>query len=251
MYYHLEIEPLFGYFFVFARIGAMLMLMPGIGEMYVPTRVRLVVAFVLTLIIATAISIPPLTIDILSPESLIVLLNEIFVGLFIGALARIFLNALQVTANVMGMHISLSSATMFNPAMGAQDSVLSGLLVMAGIAMIFVSDTHYLIIEALVRSYSSFPLMEFVLVQDLKVRVVQTVSESFSLGVQLAFPVIIVATVLNAASGLLNRLMPQMQVYFMVMPLQILSGFLLISFTLSYILGSFISIFSDFMLNII
>lgn len=250
MFYALEIESLFGYFFIFCRLGGLLMLMPGFGENFIPARLRLLFAFVLTLVITPVISIPPLYNDILSPDTLIILAQEIIVGLFLGVLSRIFLNALQITANIMGLHTSLSSAVMFNPALGSQDSVVSGIFMMGATTLIFATETHHLIIESLVRSYTVFPLMDPLPLPDLNKHVVDTVAQSFKLGVQLSFPVMIVATVLNVASGLLNRLMPQMQVFFMVMPLQILSGFMLIGFSISLVLNLFINHFQSFLQNL-
>ncbi len=247
MFYSLEIDQIFPYFFVFVRLGAMLMLMPGFGEIYVPPRTRLLFGFVLTLVITPIVAIEIPDGELLSAETLLVLLKETFIGLFIGTIARIFLNALQTTATIMGLHTSLSSAVMFNPSMGTQDSIISSFLIMGATAMIFVTNTHYIILHALVNSYEVFPILGELPYEEMTHHVVGTVAKSFALGVQLSFPVMIVATVLNVASGLLNRLMPQMQVYFMVMPLQILAGFMLIAFTVSLILSTFISAFADFM----
>ena len=247
MFYSLEIDQIFHYFYVFVRLGAMMMLIPGIGEIYVPPRIRLLFAFVLTLAITPVLDVNPPAGELLSAETLLLLIKETLIGLFIGTVARIFLNALQITANIMGLHTSLSSAVMFNPAMGAQDSVISSLLIMGATAMIFVTNTHHLILQALVGSYDAFPVFDPLPMEDISHHVVGTVAKSFSLGVQMSFPVMIVATVLNVASGLLNRLMPQMQVYFMMMPLQILAGFVLIGFSISLILSTFIAQFAEFM----
>lgn len=247
MFYSLEIDEIFHYFFVFVRLGAMMMLMPGFGEIYIPPRIRLFFAFVLTLAITPILDVVPPPGELLSTETLVLLVKETFIGLFIGTVARIFVNALQISGNIMGLHTSLSSAVMFNPAMGAQDSVISSLLIMGGTAMIFVTNSHHLILHALVRSYDVFPVFDALPMEDITYHVVGTVAKSFSLGVQMSFPVMIVATVLNVASGLLNRLMPQMQVYFMMMPLQILAGFILIGFSISLILSTFIAHFAEFM----
>lgn len=250
MFYALEIDQIFHYFYVFVRLGAMMMLMPGFGELYVPPRIRLLFAFVLTLAITPILDVAPPEGELLSAETLVLLVKETFIGLFIGTVARILVNALQITANIMGLHTSLSSAVMFNPAMGAQDSVISSLMLMGATAMIFVTNSHYLILYALVGSYDAFPVFAPLPLEDITHHVVGTVARSFSLGVQLSFPVMIVATVLNVASGLLNRLMPQMQVYFMVMPLQILAGFMLIAFSITLIMSTFITAFGDFIVTL-
>lgn len=247
MTHTLLFEEVLPYFFVFARLGVMLMLMPGFGEVYIPPRIRLMFGFVLTLIIAPVVdvSLPPMS--LFSTQTVVYLVQESLIGLFLGSLSRIFLNALQVTATVIGLHTSLSSAVMFNPALGTQDSVFSSLFIMGATAMIFVTNTHHLIIETLVNSYDTFPPLERLPLKEMNDHMIDTASQSFVLGVKLAFPVMIVSTVLTLSTGLLSRLMPQLQVYFMVMPLQILLGFMTILMTLSLLFTTFIDEFVDFL----
>lgn len=219
------------------------MLMPGFGEIYVPARIRLLFSFVLTLAITPLVADTLPETKILSVETLVYLLRETFIGLFIGSMARIFLNGLQVTATIIGLHTSLSSAMMFNPSLGTQDSMISNLLIMSATALIFVTNTHHIILIALVNSYDTFSATHPLVMGALTPLVIRVVSQSFWIGVALSFPFMIVATVLNVSTGLLNRLMPQLQVYFMIMPLQILMGFMLLAMTIGLILTRFIDAF--------
>lgn len=247
MTYTLLFEEVLPYFFVFARLGVMLMFMPGFGEVYVPAKIRLLFGFVLTLIVTPVVDVTLPPMQLFSTQTFIYVAQESLIGLFLGLMARIFLNALQVAASVIGLHTSMSSAVMFNPSLGTQDSVFSSLFIMGATAMIFVTNTHHLIIYTLVSSYDTFPPTENLPMEDMTKHIISTVSQSFALGVKLAFPVMIVSTVLNVSTGLLSRLMPQLQVYFMIMPLQILLGFMTILMILSLILTVFIEGFVVFL----
>lgn len=243
MSYTLFFKDVFGFFFVFARLGGVMMLLPGIGEIYVSPRIRLIFAFMLTLILAPLINTPIPEMPLVSFKTLLFIMQECFVGFFLGSLMRIFLNALQITSAIIGLQTSLSSAAMFNPALGTQDSTISSLFILGATAMIFVTDTHYIMLKALLQSYDIIPLFGTIPIREISTRIIDIVSQSFVLGVKLAFPIIIVSTVMTISAGLLNRLMPQLQVFFMIMPLQILGGFLVILMTIGIIMNYFIEEF--------
>lgn len=247
MTYTLFFKDVFGFFFIFARLGAMMMLLPGIGEIYVPVRIRLVFAFMLTLIVTPLIEMSSLEMPLVSFKTLVIIGQECLVGFFLGSLMRIFLNALQVTSAVIGLQSSLSSASMFNPALGTQDSTIGGLLILGATAMIFVTNTHHLMLRALLQSYDMIPLFAALPIREMSTHIIDTVHQSFTLGIKLAFPVMIVATIMTFSAGLLNRLMPQLQVFFMVIPLQILTGFFVILTTISLIMTYFIEGFVEFL----
>jgi flagellar biosynthetic protein FliR len=100
-----------------------------------------------------------------------------------------------------------------------------------GATLIFSTGLHHQFIEAMVGSYQVFPPGKAFPTADAAQLAVQTVGKSFALGVQLAAPVIVFALVFNIATGLVGRVMPQFQVFFVASPLSVLLG--LSIFTLS------------------
>mgnify|MGYP001050903199 CR=1 FL=1 len=240
-------DDLYDYFFVFLRLSALLMFFPGIGETFIPARIRLLFAFVLTLIITPVIDIDAPTSDLLNTQTLIFIIRETFVGAFLGILAKLLLNALQVTGSIIGMQTSLSGAALLNPSLGTQDTAIGTILMFGATALMFATDCHYLLLAALVTSYETFPVLEPFIVGDVSQAIIQMISKSFWLGVKLSFPILIVGTLLNVCTGLVNRLMPQMQVYFMFTPVQIFLGFLLLVLTISTVVSIFIDHFREFL----
>src|SRR4030088_840374 len=105
---------------VFARIGAMVMLLPGLGETNIPTRVKLSIALLLTLIIL------PLHRDAYHVEMgslaplLVLMLHEIVIGIVLGATARVTLSALQVAGAVIAQQLGLGFVTAIDPPQGQQ-----------------------------------------------------------------------------------------------------------------------------------
>jgi flagellar biosynthesis protein FliR len=224
---------------VFARIGAMVMLLPGFGETNIPTRIKLSIALLLTLIILP-LHRSAYQIDMGSLTSLLVLmLHEIIVGIVLGATARVTLSALQVAGSVIAQQLGLGFVTAVDPTQGQQGLILGNFLTILGITLVFASDLHYLVIAALNDSYTLFRPGEVPLTGDMAALTTQTIGGAFRVGVQLSAPFLVFGLLFNLGLGILSRLMPQMQVFFVGLPLSILAGFLILIF----VVGSMMAVF--------
>ena len=141
---------------VFARVGAMVMLLPGFGESNIPVRVKLSIALLLTLILLP-LHRSAYHVDMGSMASLMVLmLHEIVIGIVLGATARVTLSALQVAGSVIAQQLGLGFVTAVDPTQGQQGLLIGNFLTILGIALLFATDTHHLVISALNESYRIF-----------------------------------------------------------------------------------------------
>src|ERR1700754_949928 len=141
---------------VFARVGAMVMLLPGLGEANIPVRIKLAIALLLTLIILP-LHRAAYTIDMQSLFPLLVLMvHEIVIGVVLGATARVTLSALQVAGSVIAQQLGLGFVTSVDPTQGQQGVLIGNFLNLLGMALIFATDTHHLVIAALNDSYRIF-----------------------------------------------------------------------------------------------
>ena len=227
---------------VFARIGAMVMLLSGFGETNIPVRVRLGIALALTLIIlplhrnAYQISMTSMA------PLLVMMVHEIVIGVVLGATARVTLSALAVAGSVIAQQLGLGFVTSVDPTQGQQGVLIGNFLTILGLTLLFSTDTHYLIIEALSASYTIFAPGELMPSGDIASLATRAFTGAFKIGVQLAAPFIVFGLVFNLGLGVLARLMPQMQVYFVGVPLSMLAGFLI----LAAILGTMMGLFMDY-----
>ena len=235
----------FATFVVFARVGMVFMLLPGIGEVYVSSRIRLLLAGGMTLLLAPVVR-PGLPPEPGSPIELLLLLGmEIGIGIFIGTAVRMTLNALQVAGSIIGMQTGLSAAMAFDPSTASQGALTASFLGAVALIVIFTGDFHHLMIRAIADSYIMFPPGQAWPIDDFTQAMVQMVSSSFSLGVRMAAPFVVFGVVFFLGLGLLARLMPQMQVFFVSQPAQILLGLLLMAATLVAVMSVFIASFED------
>ena len=206
------------------RVGAVVMLMPGIGEAFVPPRIRLAFALMLSLVIMPIaqpmLPVIPATVGEMGGQ----VLKELLIGLMLAGFLRFMLGALSVAGEVASMQTTLAFAQTANPIQAQPGAALSSFLTLLGVTLVFATNLHHLFIAAIARSYSLFAPAKHVLLQDAAGVAVKAMGSSFALGIQLAAPVIVFSLVFNIAAGLVGRVMPQFQVFFAATPLALLLG---------------------------
>lgn len=220
---------------IFARVGAAILVMPAFSEPFINMRVRLAIALLLTLIMLPILGdrLPALS-D--SPiEILLLLLGETLFGFFVGLVARIMMSALQTAGMILAMMIGLSNALTQDITAAQQGSVVGSLLTTLGLLIIFVLNLHHLMLLALIGSYDIFVPGTVPMVGDLTESVARLVSASFALGLQMAAPFVALALVFYTGLGIISRLMPSMQIFFVAIPLQIGMGLALLAISLPVI----------------
>ena len=228
---------------VFARVGAMVMLLPGFGETNIPVRVKLGIALLLTLIILP-LHRTAYQVDLSSMSSLAVLMvYEIIIGIVLGATARVTLSALQVAGSVIAQQMGLGFVTSVDPTQGQQGILIGNFLTMLGVTMLFATDSHHLVIAALNDSYQIFSPGETMASGDVASLATRAFAAAFRIGLQLSAPFLVFGLVFNIGLGVLARLMPQMQVYFVGVPLSIMAGFLVLAVVIAAMMGTFLDYF--------
>ena len=209
---------------VFARLGAIIMLIPGIGETFIPIRVRLSLALLLALVLFPLVgaAVPAIPVDVSGVA--LAIIKETAIGLFIGGILRFFMSSLTAAGEIMSIQTTLAFAQTANPTQASPSTTLGTFLGLMGILLIMTTNLHHLFLSAIVRSYTIFPFTKPIPLADAKDLAVQTVSRSFALGLQLAGPVVAASLIFNIATGLVGRVMPQFQIFFVATPLMVLLG---------------------------
>lgn len=230
---------------VFARTGAAIMLLPGVGETFVPIRVRLMFSAVLALAVAPAISpqLPP------EPDSaaglLTLIAGEVLIGIYFGLVARILLLTLDTAGRVISFSSGLASATIFNPSITEQGSAIGLILTLLGVLLLFITDLHHLVIRAVVESYGVFRPGGALMFADLSEAVTELVASSFKVAIQLAAPFYVFSLLFFVCLGVLARLMPQLQIFFIGLPVQIYMGLFVLATILGALMSAFLTYYAD------
>lgn len=237
-----EILPanLFAFLLIFVRLGACLMIIPVIGEPFVSARSRLLFALLLCLVVFPAVSptLPAMPANVLDVGILI--FGEALIGIFLGTLGRIFMAALTTAGMVIAYSSSLANALVDDPSAAQQGSIAGTFLTMVALLMIMTLNLHHLFIQAAVDSYGliapglSLPMEDFTQVLS------QTVASSFLVAMKLSLPFMAASIIFYLGLGILGRLMPQVQVFFVAIPLQIALGLLVLAASMAAFMQVFL-----------
>lgn len=237
---------------LFSRLGTMLMFMPALGETSIPTRVRLTMALLLALVFyPIAAPLYPVTAATTLPQMGILMAGELAIGGFIGLGSRLITYALTIAGVIFASQSGLSFALASDPTnQGQQGAIVGSFLSLLGITLIFATDTHFLVIAALHDSFTLFPPADWMPVGDFAQAATELVTGIFEIAVQMSAPFIVVGLVFYFGLGLLNKLMPQMQIFFISLPLNIAVGmlilFALLMTVMTWYLGHFESAIGRF-----
>ncbi|MCX7685964.1 MAG: flagellar biosynthetic protein FliR [Acetobacteraceae bacterium] len=224
---------------LFARVGAAAMLLPGLGEAEVPATIRLAVALALTLLLLPVVSpsLPPVPGQ--PAELLRLILLETLVGLWLGGLARLLVLALAVAGQAVALMLGLASVLVQDPGLGQGGTALSRLSGLAAAVLVLSSGLYALPVAALAGSYAVLPAGDPLPPGLAAESLAAAGTESLALALRLAAPFVLAAVLFNLALGLLARLAPQVQVYFVAVPAQILGGLALLGLVAAPLLALF------------
>lgn len=228
----------------FARVGTAVLLLPGFGDSQIPPRIRIAFGLVLTLALLPALPLP-------SPPAQVTTLallfgGEALIGLFLGIGARVLLSAMHLLGAQIGMVAGISNAFAPGVANSEGATALGGLLTVAAVALIFVSDLHHMMITALLRSYAVLPPGGLP-VGDMAEQIARLGANAFRISVSLAAPFLVVSVLLNLGLGLANRVMPGMQVFFIAAPGMILAGLALLALAVPAVLDGMVESLADWL----
>lgn len=223
----------FAFILTFARIGTAVMIMPGLGDSFVPERIRLLMALALSLALfpLTYVHVPVPLPGTFALFELIVM--EFIIGLFFGTVARTFMLALDTAGMVISASSGLANAQIFNPGLATQGSLVGAFLSITGVVVFFALDLHHLLIGGLIQSYDLFPLGVIPDSGGMADFMARAVAGSFATGVKIGAPFLVLTLIIYVAMGVLARLMPQIQVFLLAIPLQVLLAVTLLGLVLS------------------
>ena len=173
---------IFHLFLVFSRVGAMMMIMPGLRVGYVAMRARLLLTIAVTLVMTPVLGtiLPDL------PDSVGILVQlisvEVFYGAFLGTIGQLVSASIHLAGTSIGQSAGLMNAMVFDPVTESQGALVIGFLTTIALISIFVMDLHHLMLQAVYQSYALFPVGQSVFVEDHVTTLVQKLAQGFFSG---------------------------------------------------------------------
>ena len=231
---------------VFARVGAVLMLLPLFSEDAVPMQLRLLMALGMSAGLWGVLS--PHVAPAAQGGSLeAIVIAELIVGIAMGMIVRILFQAAAMAGSIVSLQIGLSAAMLFDPAQGAQSPLISKVVSVAALVVCLGIGVHHLWIASIVKSYALFPVGGLPPAEDFAMLAVSVTGRAMALALSLAAPLIVYGIVFNVALGLTARMAPAIQVFFIAQPLNLLIGLGIFAATIGVMLATFSEEMAAFM----
>jgi flagellar biosynthetic protein FliR len=232
---------------IFLRLAGISMLIPGLGDPSVPVQARLGFTLLLALVLTPVVghALPPVPPGL--GELIGQVLHEVIIGLILGTLMRVMIFTLLSAGEIISLQTGLSFAQTANPTEAQPSSSVASFLSMLGLVLVYATNTHHLFIRAFVDSYEVFSPTKKIMLNDAAMMMVQTLSQSFVLAMQMSAPLIVFALIFNIAIGFVARVMPAFPVFFAATPLSLLLGLSLFALCTGSIGMVFIDHYQDMM----
>ena len=208
---------------VFFRIAALLLALPFFNTNYLPANVKLLLILAISFFVAQFVPIKYNVQDLTLFAFVLMLLKEIVLGFAIGLLVNIFIAAFSYAAEIISFFMGFTIMNVFDPTFG-QVSILSRLFILLFYLLFFVTDAYHFFLTSIVQSFSWFPVMQTDIPQGFFAYILDKSALIFLLAFKLAFPFALIVYLINLALALVNRLIPQINVFIVGLPLQVFVG---------------------------
>lgn len=237
---------------IFCRTSAIIMLLPAFGEIYVPARIKIFLSVAITLVILPLIESQYIIYKDFSPITIFLnILQEMFIGVFYGMITRIMISAVHIAGMIVATQTGLASAMLFDVNQGAQGAVIGNFYSLVAALLIFSTGLYHLFLGSIATTYTLFPLGTWMDTESSSYIITKLISDGFLVGLKLAAPQIVVGLALYISMGVVSKLMPTMQVFFIVTPVQILLSFFIMMITFGASMMWFIENFADNFMGLI
>lgn len=208
------------FFLALTRILAALINIPVLGGQAIPTQVRISFGIVLTLILIPWQTMP------LDSEALgllpyaVAILKELVIGSLAGFAASLTFGTMQIVGEVMGIGSGFGSSRIFNPSISESGSAFNSFFTMISLMIFLVIDGHHIVILAMGRMFEMIPINGPLPTQSFST-LAQMTSLLILTGIQIALPVMAALTLTDIGLGLVARVAPRIQIYFLGLPIKV------------------------------
>lgn len=244
-----EISAMLGaYLLPLFRIGAMVMAAPIFSSNFITVRTRLMIALAITIVVVPTINTPIPVVSIMSAEGLLLIIEQLLIGICIGFMLQLLINAFIVAGQVIAMQMGLGFASMVDPQNGMTVPVISQFYLIF-ITLLFLSiNGHLVLIQVVAESFTSLPIGAGGIAVESYRDIAGLASWMYAAAVIIALPAIGSLMMVNLAFGILSRAAPQISPFSIGFPLTICLGFVIIFITLPAV-GNHLVNFAEQMLQ--
>lgn len=226
-----------------ARILALIASAPVLGNRSLPASVKIGLGLLLTILVAPLLPPPP-GLDPASAAGLLILAQQVLIGLAMGLAMRVVFHAAEMAGELIGLQMGLGFATLYDASLPGFIPVIGQYLgVVVSLAFLAI-DGHLLLLAALVESFQVLPLAPLSAPSGLRA-LAQWGGSIFSYSLALSLPLLAALLITNIALAILTRAAPQLNIFAIGFPLTILVGMVALALGLPYFAPGLERLFGD------
>ncbi|HET9391470.1 MAG TPA: flagellar biosynthetic protein FliR [Steroidobacteraceae bacterium] len=211
----------------FVRIGACFMVAPAFGAVFVPARIRIVLAGAVTLAIAPILP-PPAAIAPFSAAGIVVTVQQLVIGVALGFSLQLLFDAVSLGGQLLANSMGLSFAFNIDPLRGAEVPALGQFYTILVMLTFMALNGHLVLIEVLVDGFRTLPIGTSGLGPDGLWTVVQWGSTLFVGALSIALPGVTALLIVNVAFGVMSRAAPQLNLFAVGFPISLVFGLVIV-----------------------
>lgn len=232
---------------LFARVGGVVLIAPGLSSLRAPVQVRLLLALALTFAVAPVLlDEARVAVSDRAPATLLAVLGtETVIGLLIGLMSRLLLMALHTLAVGIANAVGLGGIPGISVDGGEPLPAAASLVMATAVTVIFVADLHYEILRALIGSYWVIAPGAGLDARAALVSVADRISAAFFVALRLAAPFILYSVIVNFAVGVINKLTPQLPIFFVALPFVTAGGLVIMAAAIREVMLAFADAFAQ------
>jgi len=239
-------EKLLAFVMVLTRISAFFLVLPVFGWKSIPVRIKvaLIVLVAVFFSVVTPLATEPEGVSVL--EAILLIANEATYGLALGLIVTFVFTAVKFSGRIIERQMGLAMAQILDPMTGERTQPLSSLLEMIFIILFLSANGHHLLLLIISRSYETLPAGSVPTILVLAGGVIKAGSIMFLLGLRLAAPMLAAFLLLMVVLAVLARMVPEMNILFISLPLRVGLGLLMAAIFLPLI-NAFVGEFAEWM----
>jgi len=240
------LEKIFGFVLVLTRISALFLVLPVFSWRTIPVRIKAATAIILAVFIST---VTPIDLDysqVSAVEAFLLMFNEAAYGLALGLIAFFLFSVVKLSGRFIERQMGFAMANILDPLTGENSQPLSSLLEMIFIIIFLSANGHHMFLLIISRSYEAFPAGSTPTIDVLTGGVIEAGAMMFLAALRLAVPVFAAFLLLIVILGVLARIVPEMNILFISLPVRVGLGLIMVTTFLPYVNG-FVSEFAELM----
>ena len=245
MVYDITSQAVLAFVLVLFRVGGMLSVMPAFGEQGMSSRVRIGLAVSMSFIMLPLVEakLQPIPLE---PVPLIAMgVTEALIGLIIGSIMRLVMMATQMAGTIIAFQLSLGFVTAVDPTQGTQGAIIGSFLALLASVLIFTTGLHHVLIAAIYDSYEIFNPRTLPDIGDTSQLALKTIAEAFVISVKMSAPFLVFGLIFYAGLGVISKLMPQIQIFFVAIPANIWIGLIMFALLLHVMMTMYMAHVED------